>query len=173
MRRRKKRSKIEIVAGSVGALLAIVATVASPRLHEFDTTEELVAKSALKSERIEVLEELLLTSYRNNSSLRAQLAENNLLRNKAYGQLEELVEQRNEAKEKQEALGRELAAAKEEIRQLHEDIELANAKLEQNRELEAKYALASERDAALDKAKKAEDRIRELTLKLSKNGIWP
>ncbi len=184
MRKRKRWLKIETGIGVLGVLITLIVTVAGPTLHDLMTTEERIAQSNLKDERIELLEELLLASHRNNNALRAQLAENNLLRNKAYGQLDEIVGQRNEARQEQERLKSQfakertsleeaLAVAKERIQELNADLQLANNKLAQNKVLTSQYALASERDEALNKAKQAEDRIRELTLKLSQNGIWP
>jgi len=179
----------------LGLLVAFAATAWGPRLHQGRTKDDLMEASALKSERIEVLEALLLSTHRNNNALRAQLAENNLLRNKAYGQLDGVLRERTAALKEcdrleaqltqaraeaaaelaavQEAARIELAAAKERIRELDSGVKLANAKAAQVNELASRYALATERDAAVDRAKQAEDRIRELTLELHRAGSWP
>lgn len=184
MRRRKRWLKIETGIGIAGLLVALIATAFGPALHLEVTKDELAAESGLRAERIEVLEALLLTSHRNNNALRAQLAENNLLRNKAYAQLGGLIEQVDIATKEREILKTQfaeqrgelqaqLADAKERIKELDGDLKLANAKLAQTRELASRYALANERDAAVDKAKRAEERIRELTLQLHRSGLWP
>lgn len=184
MKRRKRLLRNEVAITIAGLLAILMATVSGPRLHQGTTTDALVQASVLKSERIEVLEALLLTTNRNNNGLRAQLAENNLLRNKAYGQLDVLIRERDAALEQCVQLAAQVEAAKEEARlqlaqadgrimELSNNVELVKAKSDQARELESRFALASERDAAVDRAKKAEDRIRELTLELHRSGSWP
>ncbi len=162
----EKSSLIESVIGAVGLVIVLTSTLSAPRLKSNLSREELVHDGAQKVRRIEMLQTWLKTAHQGNDSLRAQLANSGSLLGKARSQMSALVEERDTLKAQAASTSRQLQDVDGQLQALKE--EMAKFK-----EIVSLQQVADERDDALERAKKAEERIRELTLQLNREGIWP
>jgi chromosome segregation ATPase len=112
-----------------------------------------------------------------NSGLQTQVAEARQSLEDAHAQarrsLEDARAELAKLAQDRDALGTRLSTSAEKIQELEAEYQIACAEADQLKQLLSVHDAIRERDQAKEDAKKAEERIRELTLQLHRSGIWP
>jgi chromosome segregation ATPase len=162
----EKSSLFEGAIGAVGAVIVFASTLSAPRLSVNMSREELARDGVQKTQRIEVLQTWLKTAQQGNDSLRAQLASTGSLLEEARAEIGSLTEERN-------GLKTQVASKTGQLKEVDGQLQELKQEMAKFKEFISFQQVAGERDEALDRAKKAEERIRELTLQLNRAGVWP
>ncbi|HPC93796.1 MAG TPA: hypothetical protein PLU87_02555 [Sedimentisphaerales bacterium] len=158
-----------VLEGWVIALSVIVvfsATIAGPQLSHAMARDELALANADKTRRISTLLAIVTSTRQDNASLRAEVAETSRLLEQARSELAVLKQERD-------TLIGQLAVANEKVRELDGKLQTTGLEAAKLKEFLSLQDIQKERDEAAERAKKAEDRIRELTLQLHRAGVWP
>ncbi len=158
----EKSSLFEGVTAGLGVVIVFISTLSAPRLSNNMTRVELARQSAREAKYLANLQTTLKATQEDNGTLRVQLAEAGSLLEKARLQMTTLIGERD-------TLEAKVAATTSQLQDMEGKYQALNEQMAQFNEVE----VCKERDAAFDRAKKAEDRIRELTLQLNRAGIWP
>jgi chromosome segregation ATPase len=162
----EKSSLIEGVIGAVGVVIVILSTLSAPRLSSNASREELAKDGVRKTQRIKALQTWLTTAQQSNDSLRSQLVTAGSLLEKASAQINTLTAERD-------GLKMQVASATTQLKNVQGQFEELKEEMAKYKEILSVQQAVDERDDALERAKKAEDRIRELTLELKRAGVWP
>ncbi len=160
---------LSVLEGWVIALSVIVvfsATMAGPQLNHVMARDELAVANADKTKHISALVATLESARQENASLRAEAAETSQLLEQARCELAALKQERD-------TLIGQVAVANEKVRELDSRLQTTGLEAAKLKEFLSLQETQKERDDAAERAKKAEDRIRELTLQLHRAGIWP
>jgi chromosome segregation ATPase len=162
----EKSSLFEGLTAGVGVVVVLISTLAGPRLNSNMSREELTRDRTRKAERIVALQTWLKTAQQGNDFLRTEVANAGSLLEKARLEIAALVEERDGLEEK-------VASTAGQLQDVQGKLEELKREVAQFKEFVSLQELAKERDDAQEKAKKAEERIRELTLQLNRAGVWP
>ncbi len=160
---------LSVLEGWVIALSVIVvfsATMAGPQLHHVMARDELAVANAGKTKLISELATTLESARQDNASLHAEAAETGRLLEQARCELAALKQERD-------TLIGQVAVANEKVRELDSRLQTTGLEAAKLKEFLSLQDVQKERDDAAERAKKAEDRIRELTLQLHRAGVWP
>ncbi len=160
---------LSVLEGWVIALSVIVvfsATIAGPQLSHAMARDELALVNADKTKRISTLLTTLVSARQDNVSLRAEVAETGRLLEQVRCELAALKQERD-------TLIGQVAVANEKARELESRLQTTGLEAAKLKEFLSLQETQKERDDAAERAQKAEDRIRELTLQLHRAGIWP
>ena len=171
------QSKFELVVGVLGVVIAFVGTVASPGPDRPMSRNALAAANGRMTKHIREMQTALRTIREYNSGLQTQLAEARQSLEDAHAEarraLEEAESQLAKVKEDRATLGTQLSTSAEKIQELETMFQATSDEAGRLKKLLSLHDARLERDAAEAKAKKAEERIRELTLQLHRSGVWP
>lgn len=162
----EKSSVFENVTAAVGLAIVFISTLCAPRLSANLSREELAKDGARKAQRIAALQTWLKAAQQGNDSLRAQLVSADARLDQGRAELNALTEERD-------GLKAQVASATSQLQELDTNFKALQQEMAKFREVVSLQQVADERDKALERAKKAEERIRELTLQLNRAGIWP
>ncbi len=162
----EKSSVFENVTAAVGVVIVLASTLSGPRLASNMSREELAKDGARKAQRLEMLQTWLNTAQQGNESLRAQLASANSRLEKAHAEINVLTEECS-------GLKTQLASATGQLQDVSGQLQELKQEMAKFQEILSVQQVADERDDALERAKKAEERVRDLTLQLNRAGIWP
>jgi chromosome segregation ATPase len=160
---------LSVVEGWVIALSAIAvltATVAGPRLSHTVTRDELAVVNVAQTRHISRLVAALTATQKEQASLQTEAAEKGRLLEQMRSELATLTEERD-------ALVAQVATADAKVQELNTKLETTGMEAAKLKEFLSLQEVVEERDNAAERAKKAEDRIRELTLELHRAGVWP
>jgi chromosome segregation ATPase len=162
----EKSSLIEGVTVGLGVVIVFISTLSGPRLSHSMTPVESARKEAREARYLTNLRKAVTATYQDNETLRTRLTEAGALLEKARLEMTTLTVERD-------ALKADVAAATGQLQEMKDEYQALQAEMTQFRQGLSDHVLAKERDEALERASKAEDRIRELTLQLNRAGIWP
>ncbi|HNY78453.1 MAG: hypothetical protein RBS72_18060 [Sedimentisphaerales bacterium] len=160
---------LSVLEGWVIALSVIVVfstTMAAPQLHHVMARDELAVANAGKTKLISELAATLESARQDNTSLRAEAVETGRLLEQVRCELAALKQERD-------TLIGQVAVANEKLRELDSRLQTTGLEAAKLKEFLSLQETQKERDDAAERAKKAEDRIRELTLQLHRAGVWP
>lgn len=160
---------LSVLEGWVIALSVIVvfsATIAGPQLSHAIARDELALANADKAKRISTLLTSLVSTRQDNVSLRAEVTETARFLEQVRCELATLKQERD-------TLIGQVAVANEKVRELDSRLQTTGLEAAKLKEFLSLQETQKERDDAAERAKKAEDRIRELTLQLHRAGVWP
>ncbi len=171
------QSKFELTVGVLGVVIAFIGTVASPGPDRPMSRNALAAANGRMTKHIRGMQTALRTIREYNSGLQSQLAEARQSLEDAHAEARRALEEARAELAKvmadRETLDSQLNTSAEKIQELETKFEMASAEANQLQKLLSLHDARLERDAAEAKAKKAEERIRELTLQLHRSGVWP
>ena len=171
------QSKLEVVIGMLGVAIALIATVASPGPDRPMSRNALATANGRMTKHIAEMQIALRTIREYNSGLQTQLAQARQSLEDAHAQArrsqEEAQSELAKLVQDRDTLGTQLSTSAEKMRELETKYQTTSAEADKLKELLSIHGANLERDAAKAKAKKAEERIRELTLQLHRSGIWP
>lgn len=170
-------SKLEVSVAALSGLIVFIATLTGPRLSHGVSRDGLAIANARQERQITELEAALETAVKTaqerGEALETQLAEAGLELEQVRSELAAVTQQR-------EALETQLAASAEKVGQLEAKLLTTDEEATKLKELLSLHEVTQERDTAKaheeeakDRAEKAEERIRELTLQLHRAGLWP
>ncbi|MBN1358940.1 MAG: hypothetical protein JW993_00025 [Sedimentisphaerales bacterium] len=162
----EKSPVFEGVIAGIGVVILLLSTLSTPRLSSTMTREELTADRTRKAQRIETLQTWLTAAQQGNESLRTQLATTNSHLEKARAQIGALAEERD-------GLSAQVASTTRQLQEIDGQFQALKEEMAKFKEIVSVQQVAEERDDAVERAKKAEERVRELTLQLNRAGIWP
>jgi chromosome segregation ATPase len=108
----------------------------------------------------------LTATQENHASLQTKAAETRRQLEQMRCELAALTKERD-------TLMAQVAAANEKVEELSSKLETTGLEAAKLKEFLSLQDVQKERDDAAERAQKAEDRIRELTLELHRAGIWP
>ena len=162
----QKSSLFEGLTAGVGVVVVLLSTISAPRLNSNMTREELNQDRTRKAQRIAALQTWLKTAQQGNEYLRTQVVSADSQLDEAQAEVSALTEERDGLKEK-------VASTTGQLQDVQGKLEELKQEMTQFKEFVSMQKLAKERDEAEEKAKKAEERIRELTLQLNRAGVWP
>ena len=165
-----KQSKREVVVGVFGLVIALIATVASPGPDRPVSRNALASANGRMIRHISEMQTALRTIREYNSGLQMQLATTRQLLEDAHSAAQSALAKLTQERD---SLGTKVSTTTEKIEELEVQYQAASAEADQLKQLLSLHDAAMERDAAKEKAKQAEERIRELTLELHRSGIWP
>ncbi len=160
---------ISVFEGWVIALSAVAlltATVAGPRLNRGFTRDELAVANVVKTKRISHLAAALTATQEDRASLQVKAAETSEQLEQMRCELATLTKERD-------TLMAQVAATNEKVAELSGKLETTGLEAAKLKEFLSLQEVQKERDDAAERAQKAEDRIRQLTLELHRAGIWP
>ena len=163
---RMKLSKYELPVAAMSVLIVLVATLAGPRLNYGMAGDGAGADHIRQTRQIAELRAALNTAHSNCRTLETEFAEASLALKKVQSQLAALKTERD-------ALATQVATATEQARQLEEQLAAARGEAGKLKQSPAISQVTKERDEAIARAKRAEERNRKLTLELHRAGIWP
>jgi len=163
---RERISKLEVSVAALSGIVVFVATLTGPRLSHGVSRDTLAITNARQEQQISELQANLQAAQGRTRALQAELVE-------AQGQSEQLDAQVNTLKREREMLTAQLGAATEKVQALEEKLQTVDQEAAQLKELLSVQEANKERAEAEARAKKAEERIRELTLELHRAGVWP
>ncbi len=162
----QKLSLFEGWATASGVVVLLIATMVGPRLNPGMTRDELAVVNADKTRRISQLATTLTTVRQDHAALRTQAVETGQLLEQTRSELAALTQERD-------ALLAQIADANARLRELDNRLLTTHMETAKLKEFLSLQEIQKERDEAAEKATKAEDRIRELTLQLHRAGVWP
>ena len=162
----EKSSLIEAAIGAVGVVVVILCTLSAPRLSSNLSREELAKDGTRKAQRIKALQTWLTTAQQSNDSLRSQLVTAGSLLEKARTQIDTLTAERD-------GLKTQVASSAAQLKEVQGQFGALKQEMAKYEEILSLRQAVEERDDALERAKKAEERYRELTLKLNREGVMP
>lgn len=151
---------------ALSAIALLTATLGGPRLSQSITRDELAVASVTQTKRISRLAAALTSTQKDNAALQADVAKASRLLEQTRSELAALMQERD-------ALVAQVAAATAKVQELDSKLQVTHLEAAQLKEFLSLQELQKERDDAKEKATKAEDRIRELTLQLHRAGVWP
>jgi chromosome segregation ATPase len=163
---RERLSKCELPVAAASILIALIATLAGPRLNHGMTRDRLVAVNVRRTRQVAGLQAALRAAQSSNRALETELAGASIALENAQSQLAALVTERD-------ALAAEVATSACKTLELEGRLATITDEAAQLKELLSLHELSRERDAATARAEKAEERIRQLTLELHRSGVWP
>lgn len=163
---KERLSKLEVSVAALCGVILFVATLSGPRLSHGVPRDRLAAVNMRQSQEIAALEKALATAREQQSVLQEQLTE-------AGHQLEAVRADLSTLKQERETLSAQLATSAQRIRELETRLQSTDQEASKLKELLSVQEANKERDEAMARAEKAEDRIRELTLELHRAGVWP
>ena len=166
-------SKLEVSVAALSGLIVFIATMTGPRLSHGVSRAGLAIVNDRQERQISELEGALATAQERGEALETQLAEVGLQVEQIRLELATVTGQRK-------ALDVQLAASAEKVETLEDKLLTADEEALELKKLLSLHELTQERDTAKvhaeeakDRAQKAEERIRELTLQLHRAGVWP
>lgn len=163
---RVKLSKCEMPVAAMSILIVLVATLAGPRLNYGQAPDGTAAQHVRKTRQVAELQTALKTAWSVRKTLETELSGTKLALEKAQSQLSTLKADRD-------ALATQVATAKEKARRLETELAAARQETGKPQQTPQLDQLTKERDEAIARAKRAEERNRQLTLELHRAGIWP
>jgi len=164
--RTEKLSKLEVSVAALCGVILFIATMTGPRLSQGVARDRLVAVNVRQSREIAALENALDAARDQGRVLQKQLAQ-------AGHQLEEVRVNLSALQQERETLSTQLAAATRRVSELETKLQVTDQEMSKLKGLPSVQKANKERDEAVARAEKAEDRVRELTLRLHRSGIWP
>lgn len=169
----EKSSLIENIAVGAALVVVFLGTLSIPRLSTTISRAELNQDGARKAQRITSLEASLATAENESENLRGQLAQAGSQLEATAAALETAHSEISGLKVERDELATRVTATTQQLRDVDSQLEDLKQKLAEFKEFVTAQQVANERDEAVERAKKAEERIRELTLQLNRAGIWP
>ncbi len=166
MMKEEKLSLFERGAVASSVVVLLIATMVGPRLNPGMARDELAVANAHKTRHISQLAASLTTARQDQAALRTQAAQTEQLLDKVRSELDALMQERD-------ALVAQVAVANQRVQELETRLQTTHLEAARLKEFLSLQEIKKERDEAMDKATKAEDRIRELTLQLHRAGVWP
>ena len=161
----ERLSKIEVSVAVLSGMIVLIATLTGPRLSHGVSRDTRAVAHARQDRQISELETALQGAREESRTLQTQLAE-------AGVQLEELRSELAALKQERETLSTQLAASTDNVRELEKQLETASQEAAKLKPSVSVQGVTKERDEAIARAEKAEERIRELTLQLHQAGLW-
>lgn len=162
----EKSALFEGVIVAVGMVILLAGTLSVPPLTSTMSRAELVEDRAEKTQRIVALQRSLETARQENESMQTQLTA-------AHSLLEEVRSEIDALTVERDLLETKVAATTSQLQDVNAQFQELKREMAQFKELVSLQELAGQRDEALQRAKRAEERIRDLTLQLNRAGIWP
>jgi chromosome segregation ATPase len=159
-------SVLEGWAIALSAIALFVATMAAPRLSRSVTRDELAVANADKTRRISRLVTALTAVEKDATALREEVTQTNQSLEEMRSELETLTKERD-------TLVAQVAAANAKVQELDGKLQTTGMEAAKLKEFLSLQEIQKERDEAAERAKEAEDRIRQLTLELHRAGVWP
>lgn len=159
-------SVLEGWAIALSAIALFTATMAAPRLSRSVTRDELAVANVDKTRRISRLVTALTAAQKDSVALREQVEQTTQALEQMRVELETLTKERD-------TLVSQVAAANAKVQELDGKLQTTGLEAAKLKEFLSLQDIQKERDEAAERAKEAEDRIRELTLELHRAGIWP
>jgi len=157
---------IERVIAGVAAFIVFICTIGGPSLNWGPTREQLT-KAYLQSNRhVAQLESSLQTAEQNTKAQKAQLAA-------AAGSVTAIQAQVSAVQKELDASTKRTSNEAAKVKELEGQLQAAKAEIAKLKDTTAKEDINGQLNAAVARANKAEDRVRELTLQLHNAGIWP
>ena len=163
---RVKLSKYEMPVAIMSILIVLVATLAGPRLNYGHPPDGDAAEHGRKTKQIAELQTALKTAWSVRQALETEFNAAKLALEKAQSQMSALKADRD-------ALVTQVATATEKARHLESELAAARQETGKPQQTPQLDQLTKERDEAIARAKRAEERNRQLTLELHRAGIWP
>ena len=171
------QSKFEVVVGVLGVVIALIGTVSSPGPDRPMSRNALAAANGRMTKHIVEMQTALRTIREYNNGLQTQLASAHQSLEDAHAaarrSLEKVESEMAKLMQERDTLDTQLSTSTEKIQELEIEYQAASTEADKLKQLLSLHDATLERDAAKDRAKKAEERIRELTLELHRSGIWP
>ena len=162
----EKSSLFEGVTVGLGIVIVFISTLSAPRLTSNMTRRELARERVREARDLTRLQATLTATQEYNATLRARLTEADSLLERAHIEMSALIEERD-------TLTAEVAAATSQLQDMEGKYQALQEETTESRKVLSAQQIVQERDAAVDRAKQAEERIRQLTLELNRAGIWP
>ena len=157
---------IERVIAGVAAFIVFICTIGGPSLNWGPTREQLT-KAYLQSNRhVAQLESSLQTAEQNTKAQKAQLAA-------AAGSVTAIQAQVSAVQKELDASTKRTSNEAAKVKELESQLQAAKTEIAKLKDATAKEDINGQLNAAVARANKAEDRVRELTLQLHNAGIWP
>lgn len=164
--RAERLSRLEVSVAALCGVILFVATLSGPRLSHGVPSDRLVAVNMRQSQEIAALEKALGAAREQSSALQQQVAQ-------TAHQLEEACAKQPTLKAERDTLATQLAAATDRIEELEAKLRAADQAASKLNGLPSVQKANKERDEAVARAEKAEEHVRQLTLRLHRSGIWP
>jgi septal ring factor EnvC (AmiA/AmiB activator) len=150
---------IEHTLAGIAVLIVFVCTLGGPHINRGPTRQQLVRSYVRNSHRVLQLQSSLETTEGHVKAQKTELAT-------ATNQINALQKERD-------AISKHASDEAAKIKELEAQLQTAKAEIAKLNDVAAVENANRTRDAALARANKAEDRIRDLTLQLHNAGIWP
>jgi peptidoglycan hydrolase CwlO-like protein len=157
---------LEQIGTGLAILLIFVCTIGAPAMNHGLSKEQLAKAYARSNRHVMQLQASLQTAQGHIESQKADLIQANSSFEKTKERLEALQKERDTLK----GLVDEGAAK---VKDIQSQLQTAQVELAKLKNQIAKDDTVKQRDEALARATRAEDRVRELTLQLHRAGIWP
>jgi len=164
------QSKLEVVLGVLGVVIAFIGTVAAPGLDRPMSRNALATANGRMTRHIAEMQTALKTIREYNNGLQMQLAQARQSLEDAHAEAQSKLAKLTQERD---TLGTQVTTSAEKIQDLEIKFQTASVEAGKLKQLLSLHDATLERDAAKARAKKAEERIRELTLELHRSGIWP
>lgn len=162
----EKLSKCERPVTAACVVIALIATVAGPRLNLGRTRDRLAATDVHRTSQITTLQTALQEARQHGRLLEAQAAKTEFALQNAQAEVAALKAERDD-------LVAQVATAANKMSELESRLAALGVEADNLQDLASLQELTQQRDSAVDRAERAEDRIRELTLELHRAGVWP
>ena len=156
----------EEAGAGLAILIVLICTVAGPRLNHGPTREQLAKAYVSGHRHIVQLQSSLQTAQGNIEAQKTELT-------KASSSCGQLQQQTHSLQKERGTLKDQITEDEAKIKDLEGQLQTTRAEVAKLNDLITRDDTGKKLDAALTRATKAEDRIRELTLQLHNAGIWP
>ncbi len=162
----EKLGILECVIAGIAGLTVLACTVWGPRINWGLSREQLAKAYTRNSRQIVQLQSSLQTA---EGRLKAQKAELATASNSVTG----LQARVNALTKERDAASKQTSDEAARIKDLETQLQAAKAEVAKLKNDAVQEDMSKKLDAAVARANKAEDRVRELTLQLHNAGIWP
>ena len=169
----EKSSLFESAFAIGGVLVAIILTFSSPKLESALSRQELADDRDQKVQEIASLEASLAAAQNDNEALRAQLVEVGSVLQQAQTHIQARQTEINDLEVDISALKVQRDGLTAQLQDKDRQLEDLRSQIAEFQEFLSVQQAAGERDEALERAQKAEERIRQLTLQLHNAGVYP
>jgi chromosome segregation ATPase len=166
----ERMNTIEQALAGFAAVIVLICTVGAPQLNGGPTREQLVKAFVRNGRRIVQLQSSLQTAEGRVQTQKAELTSAGNSVGALQGQASSLQKERDTL---QSTLNKRISEDTTKIKELEGQLQAAKAEVAKLNNLITQDDTGKKLDAAVARANKAEDRIRELTLQLHNAGIWP
>ncbi len=157
---------VERVIAGIAALVVFLCTMGGPHLNWGPTREQLAKACVRSSRQVTQLQTSLQTAEHQAKTQKTELAAATNSATSLQARLNALLKERD-------TFTRQTSDEANKVKELESQLQAAKSEIARLKDASAKENMTGKLDAAVTRANKAEDRVRELTLQLHNAGIWP